>query len=95
MALLDARERASTPAAVRRRRRAVDRIAANARRVTGHARVLPVGVGGTDEQRLLAFARARGARLLITQPGERGLAGWLADDVAAGARSPVLVVADR
>jgi hypothetical protein len=38
-----ARERPSTPAAVRRRRRAHDRIAADARRVTGHARVLPVG----------------------------------------------------
>jgi|tagenome__1003787_1003787.scaffolds.fasta_scaffold20431835_2 nucleotide-binding universal stress UspA family protein len=88
------RRRQSSSAEVRSRRRAHDRIRANARRVTGHEQIATVAGEGSDEERLLRFARARGARLLVTHLGDQGLNGWLAEGMAETASSPVVLVAE-
>src|SRR4051795_9334383 len=67
---------ATTATAVRRRRRAFELVTANARRVTGHSQVELLEGAAPYRERLLSYARERGARVLVVPSGEVG--GWVA-----------------
>ena len=84
---------ATSSSAIRRRRRGLERVAAGARRATGSGEVELLDGDAPYRQRLLGFARERGARVLVVPSGEVG--DWLAAGVTAGAPFPVVAVADH
>jgi hypothetical protein len=80
-----------TAAAARDRRRALEQVAANARRVTGDGDFTALDGDRTRVQRLLAFARDSGARVLITTAADGGAEPWLRTGVVSPC--PVVVLA--
>ena len=79
-----------TPPAARRRRREAEEVSAGVRRATGERSVEVLE--GDPVERVLAYAAARGARLVVTGPAAAGADAWLEAGLADGVSFPVVVV---
>jgi nucleotide-binding universal stress UspA family protein len=79
-----------TPHAARRRRRALEEVAAGVRRTTGERAVQVLE--GDPVESLLAYADERGARLVVAGPATGGADAWLAAGLANDVSFPVVVV---
>ena len=81
-----------TPEASRRRRRTLERVAANARRATGDGRLTTLPADRPAANQLLSYAQDRDACLLVTGLADGATDAWLAADLELGAPCPVIVV---
>jgi K+-sensing histidine kinase KdpD len=81
------------PAATRRRRRGVELVMVNARRVTAENHVVHEAAGDdSKESRLQAYAHESGARVLVAGAGVGAVEAWLAAGRDRSATCPVIIV---